>query len=284
MICPRCFCENPDDAVFCARCGFRTASAPFRSKFKELLASPLFLWICIAFVLNLVFGLISAFEAPALLSSPLDEFGYTVNRVEGFVFIFSTAISYFFLISPQIVIAIGLFMMYAFGKRSACHDRVKGLSVVKTGVVINEVISYIGYALAILIIVFLAIFSGLIDSFALEYGADYPPNVDLSVIMLIILIPVLTVIVILAILTIIYYVKLRRVMREAKRSFETGVASFKGTKYVFVIHFILAAFCLIGAIPVILTSGISAFLSSLATGAFHLLLGIFLTTKFENVR
>ncbi len=282
MFCPKCSHENPDGTNFCGKCGTRLVENGFRSFLKGFVSSPLFLSLCIVLSVVIALRFLGASDAGSVISDVASqELNVRIEPVVAFVSFFSVAFSS----APQIVLLIGLWLLYAWGKKPCVDDRISGLGVVRAYVIIGEVVSYIAYigAIVALSLLILAVsFMNVIDPFYFSNGFDF----ELGRITLAILLSVfLAVFIVLFVLTILYYAKLRRILKDTRELFKTGVGKIRCSSYVAVIQYIIATVLFIMAIPEVFTTGMTGFLTTLAMGAFDLLVAIILSVyKKETER
>ncbi len=326
MICPKCSHENLSGASFCAMCGEaltvqespieqapveqvpeltlheESTKPSFLSFVKGFVSSPIFLALCLVATALVLFDFVRALDLGAFFDETLrkdiiSEFSDIYSeRIElGLAMsVASAVVSSIVGMIPQILLLVGFWIMYGSSKK-ANTDTVSGIGLVKSYIIINEVVFYVGTALVLIGLAFLiAVFVWLEDT---SYIYELPfylleeldINISLSDIEFVLEIIVALLAVIAAfviaflVLAIIYFVKLRRVLNDTKKCISKNVGTVRVSGFVIALEYFFAVCTLLGAVSAVFTSGIVGFLSSLSSGVFHLLVGIALSNYKKEI-
>ncbi len=237
---------------------------------KRVAASPVFLTAVILFTVSLVMEIISSF-AP---SNALVSFLYDFARENGFGYEMRQFLNeYDFLLeqdvagilfssAPTIVMAVGLWLIYAAAKKpNASGMSSAGLTVAKVMTIISLVL--ISIVTALFAIAFLGV------SVGLNY-ADGIPDFAFGIVY-----GIMFVVAVAFVLYIVYLAKIIQSLNTVKNTVNSGIASDKVSGFVGVMCYIVGVITALNSISGLLFS-VPTFLSSLCSGVATVLFGVVL--------
>lgn len=298
MFCPQCGQPYAEGMRFCEHCGAtlptpatpagapqpgmpgQPSPTPVMDLLRRLATSPLYLTGAIAYTCLILFNVLSAMSGSTLekltdqylsllfrYDMSMGELGEALDQLNRVMPLMRSATLGTALVGqiPAILIAVGLWMLFASAKNSSGEPlKATGLTIIKVITIINLVVVSLA-ALLLLVVLFLL----------MAALASYEDAVVPAFVAVIVLVAAIFA------LAILFYVKLATTIHTIQTSIRTGSASDRVSVYVAVISILGGAGSLLGILG---AGGLSGMLAMLAAAVASFCYGIFLFRYRKEMR
>lgn len=286
MLCSRCGQTSPEGSTFCQACGAPlTAPAPMYQPayvpqiprhpvveaVRSVAASPLFLVAVIFFTVALVFSVLASGESASATYDMLNEMfmdmdvDYVIPSYAGSVLSSGAIIGGIIGAIPTILVAVGLWMVYAAAKKDEPGISTGGLTLLW----VMQIISLVGVCVLAGLLALVLLLALLVGGVA---AADIP-DAESTAALIVIGIGGLIIAGLMA-LVIVYRVKVMKMVNTVRQTLMTGVPSDKISMFVVVFCFISGGFSVISGLSSLLFATYMTALSTLASAVATILFAV----------
>ena len=252
---------------------------------RTMLASPLFLTGAIGYSVYGLFELLGGLAGSAAESrvmSVIDNlggaqsgYGMGGGHLQGYVSVFNGVNVLGTLLGsvPAILIAVGMWMLYATAKSSSRKEvNLTGISMIRVVVIIQLVFTCIGAALIEIACLVILVGAGSLMSYL---GADYGAGGIMVIAMLFVAV--------FAAAEIIFYLKLMNVIKTMKNTVVSGRPDCRISKYAEIFCYILGGFSVFSALMSLVGMSIYGFLGSAGSATSYIAFAIYLMRYRRNM-